>query len=248
MSTTLDQAAGFGEYLISARSFVLYTAMFALTSEDLRGSVLDCPGGGASFTATACARGVEAMAIDPAYAMTPEDLSNRLALELERGAIWARERADAYVWDFYGDPAGHATVRAESAQCFACRLRRASRALPTGGAPAPAVGRRRYQPGAVLAPALHLRRSPGPRLSSGSAAGDGPRRARSGACVSARRPGRPAAGRTGHGTSAGFGVRRPTRKRACHRLRVPARSQTHAGDRRAGPPDASTDRVPDGAL
>jgi hypothetical protein len=118
MSTNLDPAAGFGEYLISARSFVEYTAMFALTSDDLRGSVLDCPGGGASFTATACARGVEAMAIDPAYAMPPEDLSNRLALELERGAIWARERSDAYVWDFYGGPADHATLRAESAQNF----------------------------------------------------------------------------------------------------------------------------------
>lgn len=119
MGISLDPGAGFGEYLISARSFVEYTAMFALTSDDLRGSVLDCPGGGASFTATACARGVEAMAIDPAYAMTPEDLSNRLALELERGAIWARERADAYVWDFYGCPTGHADLRAESAERFA---------------------------------------------------------------------------------------------------------------------------------
>lgn len=118
MSTTPDSGDGFGEYLISARSFAEYTAMFALTSDDLRGSVLDCPGGGASFTATACAQGVEAMAIDPAYAMTPENLSNRLTLELERGATWARERSDAYVWDFYGGPTGHATVRAESAQAF----------------------------------------------------------------------------------------------------------------------------------
>ena len=40
-----------GPYLVSARSAAEYRAMFALTDDDLRGRVLDCPGGGASFTA-----------------------------------------------------------------------------------------------------------------------------------------------------------------------------------------------------
>jgi len=39
-----------GEYLISCRDADEYQAMFALTSTDLVGSVLDCPGGGSSCT------------------------------------------------------------------------------------------------------------------------------------------------------------------------------------------------------
>jgi hypothetical protein len=115
--------ASIGDYLISARSFAEYAAMFALTEADLRGSVVDCPGGGASFTATACARGADAVAVDPVYAVPPEQLIARLDAELERGHAWARERADAYVWAFYGDFAGHAHLRERSARLFTADLR-----------------------------------------------------------------------------------------------------------------------------
>ena len=57
-----------GDYLISARSFDEYRTMFALTGSHLRGSVLDCPGGGSSFTALANQAGASAIAADPAYA------------------------------------------------------------------------------------------------------------------------------------------------------------------------------------
>ncbi|WP_100501740.1 hypothetical protein [Geodermatophilus chilensis] len=50
-----------GDFLVSARSSAEYRAMFALTDADLRGRVLDCPGGGASFTAAARARGGRAL-------------------------------------------------------------------------------------------------------------------------------------------------------------------------------------------
>ena len=53
-----------GNFLISARSFEEYLAMFALTELDLRGDILDCPGGGASFTARAAALdGVRAVTV-----------------------------------------------------------------------------------------------------------------------------------------------------------------------------------------
>jgi Methyltransferase domain len=112
-------ARDIGEYLVSARSFDEYRAMFALTDADLGGRVLDCPGGGAGFTALARVHGAEAVAVDPVYATPPGALEGRLAGELERGRAWARAHAHRYVWDFYGDPAGHARVRAEAARAFA---------------------------------------------------------------------------------------------------------------------------------
>ncbi|MGY1659798.1 methyltransferase domain-containing protein [Geodermatophilus sp. SYSU D00705] len=112
-------AQDIGAYLVSARSFEEYRAMFALSDGDLAGRVLDCPGGGAGFTAGARARGVDAVAVDPVYATPPAALAARLAGELERGRAWAQAHADRYVWDFYGSPAGHTRVRAEAARAFA---------------------------------------------------------------------------------------------------------------------------------
>jgi SAM-dependent methyltransferase len=112
-------ARDIGEYLISARSFEEYRAMFALSDADLAGRVLDCPGGGAGFTAVARARGIDAVAVDPVYATPPAELDVRLAGELERGRAWAQAHADRYVWDFHGDPAGHTRVRAAAAREFA---------------------------------------------------------------------------------------------------------------------------------
>jgi Methyltransferase domain len=108
-----------GPYLVSARSAAEYRAMFALTDDDLRGRVLDCPGGGASFTAAARAGGTAAFAVDPVYATPPRELVARLEGELARGSAWATAHAERYVWDFHGDPAGHARLRAESAAVFA---------------------------------------------------------------------------------------------------------------------------------
>ena len=107
-----------GDYLISARSFAEYQAMFGLTDADLTGRILDCPGGGASFTATAAARGTDAVAVDPVYATPVDQLTGRMEQELARGSRWAEANAERYVWEFYGDPAGHARVRAESGGSF----------------------------------------------------------------------------------------------------------------------------------
>ena len=97
-------ATDIGGYLISARSFDEYRAMFSLTAADLRGRVLDCPGGGASFVATARAAGADALATDPVYATGPRTLAARLDAELARGSAWTAAHADRYLWDVHGDP------------------------------------------------------------------------------------------------------------------------------------------------
>jgi hypothetical protein len=108
-----------GEYLISARSYEEYQAMFALTDNDIAGAILDCPGGGSSFTARANADGATAIATDPVYATPRESLAEHVISETDRGSAHTAAGSDRYVWDFYGDLAGHARIRRESAALFA---------------------------------------------------------------------------------------------------------------------------------
>jgi SAM-dependent methyltransferase len=94
--------------------------MFALTDDDLRGDILDCPGGGASFTARAAAiDGVRALAVDPVYATPGAELARLVIAETERGSAHTAAGADRYVWDFFGDIAGHRALRQRSARLFA---------------------------------------------------------------------------------------------------------------------------------
>jgi methyltransferase family protein len=107
-----------GDYLISSRSFDEYRAMFALSGSDLSGSVLDCPGGASSFTALANRAGAAATAADPVYAQPRDSLAKLVMAEVQRGSTHTTAGADRYVWDFYGDPGGHAKVRRASAGAF----------------------------------------------------------------------------------------------------------------------------------
>jgi hypothetical protein len=107
-----------GDYLISARSFAEYRAMFALTGSDLSGSVLDCPGGASSFTALANQAGASAIAADPVYAQPRDSLAVLVMAETQRGSAHTAAGTDRYVWDFYGDLDGHARIRRMSAEVF----------------------------------------------------------------------------------------------------------------------------------
>lgn len=117
------EADSLGEYLISSRDLAEYRAMFALTDADLAGSVLDCPGGGASFTAAARARGIDARAVDPVYVRPVDDLAAQLAGELERARAWMTRRTGAYRWDDHGDPDTLTRRRTASAAAFVAHRR-----------------------------------------------------------------------------------------------------------------------------
>lgn len=113
-----------GDYLLSARSFEEYRDFFALGTRDLRGSILDCPGGASEFTARACGLGVDAIAVDPVYAEPAGVVVRRALSELDRGSLHTAAGHDRYVWDRFGDLAGHRRIRAASAERFAEDLRR----------------------------------------------------------------------------------------------------------------------------
>ncbi|MFH5232126.1 class I SAM-dependent methyltransferase, partial [Antrihabitans spumae] len=106
-------------YLITARSLAEYLAMFGLAEKDIRGRILDCPGGAASFTAQACELGAEVVAVDPIYAAPAAEVAKHALAEAGRSSAWTTASAARYVWDFYGDAAGHHDSRRAAAQRFA---------------------------------------------------------------------------------------------------------------------------------
>jgi hypothetical protein len=112
--------ADIGQTLFSARSFDEYRAMFALTDADLDGSVLDCPGGAASFTAEAGERGAWAFAVDPLYARDPVRLAGQATADAVRGNEFLRDpvRAARFVWTFFRSPDEHLASRTGAAGRF----------------------------------------------------------------------------------------------------------------------------------
>jgi SAM-dependent methyltransferase len=125
---TPHPGAGFGDVLVSARTHAEYRAMFALTDAHLCGTVLDCPGGAASFTAEARGLGADATAVDPTYPPSSTTaaeraaglgrLGERAAAEAERGSAWVRDHADDYAWDFFDGPDDHLAQRRAAAAAF----------------------------------------------------------------------------------------------------------------------------------
>ncbi|MGK8490090.1 methyltransferase domain-containing protein [Nocardia asiatica] len=110
-------------YLLTGRSLREYRAMFALTDDDLRGDILDCPGGAASFAAETAELGARVIAADPVYRMPAAELTALASAELDRNAAHTTAAADRYVWGFYGDPDGHRRLRRTAARRFAEDLR-----------------------------------------------------------------------------------------------------------------------------
>lgn len=103
--------------LVTSRSFAEYTAMFDLPAP-LPASILDCCAGGSGFTAAAAARGVDAVALDPAYAMAPGELSEHVRKSNTGGTQMVVDNEDAFVWGWYGSRARRDELRAEAAELF----------------------------------------------------------------------------------------------------------------------------------
>jgi hypothetical protein len=116
--TLPPDADNVGAYLISSRSFEEYRSMFLLTDRDLKGELLDCPGGASSFTAHASALGALVTAVDPVYAVPAPVLRDLVEGEPERGSAHTAAGLDRYVWDFFGDIEGHRKLRKSSATTF----------------------------------------------------------------------------------------------------------------------------------
>lgn len=81
-----------------------YRRMFALSDADLRGRILGCSDGPASFNAELTAEGGSVVSVDPLYALRPADIEGRV--EAAREVIMRDTYAslDDYKWDAVPSP------------------------------------------------------------------------------------------------------------------------------------------------
>jgi SAM-dependent methyltransferase len=114
-----------GEMLVSSRSLAEYRAMFALTDEHLAGTVLDCPGGAASFAAEVNSAGGHVTACDPLYDSPPEKIRAVATGDLRRAYRYHRDHPDEYAWSFFPDAAHYLESRTASIELFAAHHVRA---------------------------------------------------------------------------------------------------------------------------
>jgi hypothetical protein len=89
---TLDKVVPWG------RSFDEYCRMFALTEGDLRGKILGCADGPASFNAEAAQRGCRVVSCDPLYAFDPSEIRQRIEATSQEVLDQTRQNQHEFVW------------------------------------------------------------------------------------------------------------------------------------------------------
>jgi hypothetical protein len=89
---TLDQVVPWG------RSFDEYCRMFALSSDDLRGHILGCADGPASFNAEATAAGLTIISCDPLYRFAEADIRRRITETTEVIIEQTQRNREEFVW------------------------------------------------------------------------------------------------------------------------------------------------------
>ena len=129
--------------LVTSRSYEEYEAMFDL--KQLPDSVLDCCAGGASFTAEAAARGVDAIAADPAYELEPAELVDAVRRSLPATSGIIDEHQGSFVWHWYGSPERKDQYRIEAADRFLQDVAAAPERYVAAGLPELPFGDRRFE-------------------------------------------------------------------------------------------------------
>jgi hypothetical protein len=119
--------------LVTSRSYAEYEAMFDL--KELPDSILDCCAGGSSFTAEATARGLDAVAVDPAYELEPTELVDAVRRSLPATAGIVDEHQGSFVWQWYGSPERKDQYRIEAADSFLQDIATAPERYVPGGLP-----------------------------------------------------------------------------------------------------------------
>ena len=129
--------------LVTSRSYAEYEAMFDLT--ELPESILDCCAGGAGFTAEAAARGVDAIAADPAYELEPAELVDTVRRSLPATSGIIDEHSGSFVWNWYGTPERKDQYRIEAADAFLQDVSVAPERYVAAGLPELPFGDRRFE-------------------------------------------------------------------------------------------------------
>ena len=80
-----------------ARSLDEYEKMFAMTPEGLRGRILDCGAGPASFNAEATGAGHQIVSCDPLYCFSADAIRRRVEETADTLLADVREHTDRFV-------------------------------------------------------------------------------------------------------------------------------------------------------
>ena len=101
--------------LVTSRAYEEYVAFFALDVEALRGRrVLDCCAGASSFVARARRDGIDAIAADPAYASSGDELAEVGRRSLRDGNAIADSFPGRFTWEWYGSVEQREQMRARA--------------------------------------------------------------------------------------------------------------------------------------
>jgi len=81
------------------RSFEEYVAMFRLSEKDLRGSILGCADGPASFNGELTERGGNVVSVDPLYAFSVSQIRDRIEETFDEVMAQTFKNMEEFVWE-----------------------------------------------------------------------------------------------------------------------------------------------------
>src|SRR5262245_24297348 len=90
---TLDRVVPWG------RSYDEYRRMFALSADDMRGRLLGCADGPASFNHEGTARGLRIVSVDPLYRFDAPRIRERIDATFDEMLEQTSNNRDDFVWD-----------------------------------------------------------------------------------------------------------------------------------------------------
>jgi len=102
------------------RSLHEYKRMFALSETDLKGRLLGCGDGPASFNAelTALGKTQRLVSVDPLYAFTGAEIATRVEETHQTIISQVKRNPDRYVWTCFKDPDALGTARLNAMKIF----------------------------------------------------------------------------------------------------------------------------------
>jgi hypothetical protein len=92
--------------------------MFALTPDDLSGSILDCATGPASFNAELSAEGRKIISCDPLYRLTVDEIRARIGASYDTRVTHVRTASDEFVWREFAAPENLGESRPAAVRIF----------------------------------------------------------------------------------------------------------------------------------
>ena len=102
------------------RSLDEYRALFALSETDLKGRLLGCGDGPASFNAELAALGKtqRLVSVDPLYAFTGPEIASRVEQTYEKIISQVKRNPGRYVWTYFKDPDALGAARLQAMNLF----------------------------------------------------------------------------------------------------------------------------------